>query len=219
MTDKNFDDFAERLPAYVNGTLTGADRTQVEAALAASAELREELADITAISAMVKAGVQSDLTPVDVDTRLGRLLEQTQTLAQERPRFLAQPSIWQKFATWVATPNMRPAYAMALIALAVIQGGVLTQVLNQPKPEYGSLSGSNPKALVKPQIIIQFADVAPMKQVTDLLAKEGLRLVSGPVENIYELASAGTALSDAEVEARIAKLRASPLIAFVDKAA
>jgi anti-sigma factor RsiW len=219
MTDKNFDDFAELLPAYVNGTLAGAEHTQVEAALAASVELRDELADIEAISAMVKAGVQSDLAPVDAEMRLGRVLEQTQTSAQERPRAFTQPSIWQKFATWVATPNMRPAYAMALMALVVIQGGVLTQVLNQPKPEYGSLSGGNPKALVKPQIIIQFSDAAPMKQVTDLLANEGLRLVSGPVENIFELASAGTVLSDAELDTCIAKLRASPLVAFVDKAA
>jgi anti-sigma factor RsiW len=219
MTDINFDDYAEMLPAYVNGTLALADRARLQTALAASSQLRAELAEIEAISSLVKAGAVSDPSPVDMDARLNRLLAQTQTIAQERPIVSAEPSLWQKCKSWLATPSLRPAYAMALIAVVAIQGGVLTQVLRQPSPAYGTLSGGEEKLAVKPQILIQYKDDASVKDVSALLTKEGLRVVGGPIENSYELGAKDTAFSPEALDACLIRLKASPLVSFAEKAA
>jgi hypothetical protein len=219
MTDMNFDDYAEMLPAYVNGTLAPADRVRLQSALEQSPDLRAELVEIEAISSLVKAGPVSDPSPVDMDARLNRLLAQTQTIAQVRPMVSAEPSLWQKCMNWLATPSLRPAYAMALIALVAIQGGVLTQVLRQPSPAYGTLSGGDEKQAIKPQILIQFKDDVPVKDVSALLAKEGLRMVGGPIENSYELGAKDTAFSPEALDACLIRLKASPLVSFAEKAA
>jgi hypothetical protein len=219
MTDMNFDDYAEMLPAFVNGTLAPADRARLQTELAQSPELRAELVEIEAISSLVKAGPVSDPSPVDMDGRLNRLLAQTQTIAQVRPMVSAEPSLWQKCMNWLATPSLRPAYAMALIALVAIQGGVLTQVLRQPSPAYGTLSGGDEKQAIKPQILIQFKDDASVKDVSALLAKEGLRMVGGPVENSYELSAKDTPFSPEALDACLIRLKASPLVSFAEKAA
>jgi anti-sigma factor RsiW len=219
MTDMNFDDYAELLPAYVNGTLAPVQRAQLQSALAGSADLRAELAEIEAISSLVKAGPVSNPSPVNIDARLNRLLAQTQTMAQERPIVSAEPSLWQKCMNWLATPSLRPAYAMALIALVAIQGGVLTQVLRQPSSTYGTLSGGTEKQTTKPQILIQFKDDTSVNDVSALLTKEGLRMVGGPVEDSFELAAKDTAFSPEALDACLIRLKASPLVSFAEKAA
>jgi anti-sigma factor RsiW len=219
MIDKSLDEYEDWLPAYVNGTLDRQQSHELEAALAHSQPLRVELDATRAFAALVKAGVRDDLAPADVDTRLARLMAQTADMPQERTRAVERPSMWQTFTGWLTAPSLRPAYAMALIAVVAIQGGILTQVLNQPKPDYGSLSGPEKPVPVKPQLIIQFSDTVTVKDLNALLVGERLRIIGGPVEGVYEVAPSGPALSASELEACITRLRASPRVIFVDKAA
>ena len=64
---------AELLPAYAAGELTEEELRAVEAALAASAHLREELARYQLLFALLGAAAAEELdAPADLETRIAR---------------------------------------------------------------------------------------------------------------------------------------------------
>jgi hypothetical protein len=80
--------------------------------------------------------------------------------------------------------------------------------------EYQLASG--PEGEVHASLMIQLKDDARWAAVQALLGKEGLTIVGGPSEGALSVAAP---LQGAQLDALIVRLRASPLIAVVDKAA
>ena len=97
-------DIAELLPYYANGTLDAADRTRVEAELAACASCTEELGQLTALATALRA--RAELAPPPP--------AQVFTTVVNRLDGLAAPRVLHARASWWAVPA-RYATAAALV--------------------------------------------------------------------------------------------------------
>lgn len=230
MTETEFEEVALLLPFYVNGSLGDADIARVDTALAQSPELREELADIQALSSLVSAGGQqweAERVPAGED-RLGRLMDriaaeprktaQTVTAPAEKQHVITAEHRKPGFFASLFQPAWKPAFAaMALVAMA--QGVMLYDGLGSPDNNNGEFqTASGPdnasQAVSDFRVLLRIAPSAPWADVESLLADYELTIINGPSDGVVEVA-AGTDLTVAEQKALMNSLKSSSAISDV----
>jgi hypothetical protein len=233
MTD--IDDLKMLLPFYVNGTLGAEDCARIDAGLTLSAELRNELDELNGLAQSVREGGHSMIQGEDrVEEQLQALLNDPRVAeapaAQAAPLAFASPVPPQGLLAFLNPKNWHPAVSLALAAAAVAQAGLVMGLSGEQQAgeaqiaklekrvgdlEFQLASGPGGGA-AQPDILVQVKPDASWAALSELLAAEGLTIVDGPSDNTLSLSSEleGTAL-----DAVIARLKASGLIATADKAA
>lgn len=161
MTTTDPRDLEQLLPFYINGTLTGPERAELEAALATDAKLRGEAEYLRSLREKIKHNAKVSAG----DLPLRRVQKQ---IARERKTTLA-PHWW------------RPALAAAALVI-VIQSGVLVQTFTTA-PKYEPLSAPSPA-----QFSVRFAPGASASAIQALLEEIDAQIIAGPIgPGFYEL--------------------------------
>lgn len=179
------------LPWYVNGTLDAEDRRRVEAALAASAELREELALLRSVRSTVVASTEAMPEPdpdgfarlmARIDAEPQRSPQQA-SVAAERPGWAARIGAWLE-ASW------RPALAAAAVVIAVQAAAIFALVGDRGgEATYSTASGPATEA-PQARFLVGFADGAPLSEIRALLERADAVIVKGPTADGYFIVAA-----------------------------
>ncbi|MGI3184498.1 hypothetical protein [Nioella aestuarii] len=190
----------ELLPFRANGTLEGADLAAVDAALAEDADLRAELAALTAIRQTMQAeevaspgefGLARLMRDVDAETRVA-----APVAANDNVVPLMRLRIWQVAAAVVLAVG---------IGFNLQQVGPGTAPMDSAEPAGFTLASGGSAA----DFTVVFAPDATEAELRALLLEAGLEIVSGPSAlGIY-----GLGLIDAEAsDAALAALSASAIV-------
>jgi anti-sigma factor RsiW len=164
MQDRRRDEIEQLLPGYVSGSLGPGESAAVEQALAADAELRNELRFLQALRDRLLADSRG--------ATVGRMgwhhLQRSLHAAKASP---ARPR-----SQWLA------AAGLAAAALIVVQSGLLWQA-------YASRDSYRPLASQQgADLQVRFVAGASAAQISGLLAAERLEIVSGPgAAGVYRL--------------------------------
>jgi len=169
-------DVGALIPWYLNGTLSEAERTQVEALLRESPEAESQLQMWRSVQLQVKTQPS-----VDPGTELG----------------------WQRLRRTIKHEKGREPgrlWRMALAASVLLVLGLQTSILMRQDSgaRYEPLSGT--EALENAwRVQVRFVDSATIADINALLLRLDARVVSGPSAlGIYELAIARAAVASAD---------------------
>lgn len=198
----SYQDIHELLPFRANGTLDGADLAAVDAALAEDADLRAELAALTAIRATMRAeevaspgdfGLARLMRDVDAETRVA-----APVAANDNVVPLSRLRIWQVAAAVVLAVGIG-------FNLPQIGPGSAPMERADSEPAGFTLASGGAAA----DFTVVFAPDATEAELRALLLEAGLEIVSGPSAlGIY-----GLGLIDAESsDAAFAALSASAIV-------
>jgi hypothetical protein len=187
----------ELLPWYVNGTLDGAEREEVQRALRSSLTCRLEYERLSRMQAVMQG---DDAEQAATDRGFERLMARIHASAPRRDAAGAPP----RRSLWFAQ-----AAALALAAGAAWWG---FQQVGRGPGAYETLTVEPPAASQATRLRIVFARDVPESTRAAMLSELGLRLSAPPTaDGIYTLA-----LPDgADARAMAERLRADPRIAFV----
>jgi hypothetical protein len=178
------------LPFWANGTLTGPEREQVEAALSQSADLRAEAQALLDLRDRVKSVPRPEAAG---EFGLARLMR---SIAEENGAPALPPT--------AATPGLsrlRPYLALAATAaFAAVLASALTQSLMKPAdPFYEQASGEDPT------LTVAFQPDTTAAQIAAVLRAGGLAIVDGPSSlGLYRLAVPYDTTLDAAATALLA---------------
>jgi anti-sigma factor RsiW len=177
------------LPWYVNNTLSGDERHEVEAHLAGCERCRDELAWLRAVQGSARAAQGSGAGELG----LQRLLRNVR--AQKPAR------------RW-----WRPALATAAVLVIVLQSAAILQ-LRHPNPAVLTpLGAAAPAGAV---LQVRFRDDAREGQVRALLNDLGATVIGGPgALGVYRIRVPAGGDADAAMQRALAKLQASPEVAY-----
>ncbi len=205
MTDPRDErDPAELLPWYVNGTLADDERHRVEAHLEGSPGARDEVAAWRTLGDAIRAQ-----QPVEAPAELGWRRLRREIRAQARAEAPAPPR---------ATP-WRLAFGAAAALLITVQAGLLWQA-HRGDPGVELLGGGSPGVEAPAvegalDLQLRFRDDAAWQQVAALFGSVDARVLRGPsalgVVEIRLVPAPGAH----DAQARLAQLRASPLVEHV----
>ncbi len=219
------------LPFHLNGTLPSDQRAQLDAALAASPELRAELAALTVLQLQVREqGAALTGTDQAREARLAALLEQLP--AQERaatppPRYAVPPAPSRLAAALALLTPARwvPAVALSLAVVVGVQSLALSRSrsdnaqlgtqLAQMSAQYQSASGPCADATKAGRIALELRGGATWAQISDLLDAEQLTIVNSGGFGTLTVASSA---KDQALADQIARLRKLPLVTSADAA-
>lgn len=212
------DNLAELLPFYVSGALSAADKTRVEAALAADPALREELEEVRALARLVREGGRV-FVPGDSDARLAALMGRLDRSEGPGARFTPEaPAARRDRRTPAPVAGMRRrsgnGLRLALLAaslMVVAEAGVIAVQFRSPQTYEALGEAAAPAPRAGPRLLVKFAPEAPWADIEALLADQKLAIVAGPRGGVVEAAVQDKADSDQAM----AGLRASPLVVFV----
>ena len=225
--DPDLDSLSLLLPFYVNGTLDAAACARVDAALASSAELREELVEIGRLAQGVKTGGR-ELGLGDhlrVDRVAAKLMQGTAPVPVAAP----SPTLGGMLA-FLNPRSWHPVVALSLAIAAIAQAGMIANLSGENtersseiaslekrlgEAEFQLASGPGSEAAQKGSIMVQLAPNAPWSAIEELLANEALMIVGGPSDGALLLSSDA---KDAALDRQITRLKSSSLIAAADKA-
>lgn len=196
----NDERFEELLPFYVNGTLGGEDRRYVENYLAAHPESRAELDWFGSLQSRMLE------TAPAVPETIG--LARTMQLIRGD-----QPTLSERIGAFFSnTFGMRPAFALAGLALVAVQGGVILNMLHgakQDEAEIRSLRASHVEE--GPLLKINFAPDARELDIRLLLSSVQGQLAGGP----GQLGDWYVRVPEGQQQASIGRLKANPLVESV----
>lgn len=223
--DTNLERLKDMVPFYVNGSLPDADRKLLEEALPHMPELREEIAIERAVQDRFRRGLATELqaaTPPDA-ARMERLT------AVPRPSGdnTAAPERLAGALSFLNPRNWKPAVTLALAAAAVGQLAVISgqsgtiadqgaQIARLEADNYALASGQG-ACDGEASIMVELRDDARWGEVAHLLAGERLLVTRSTAQGILMLRTVSSDPKD--IEALIARLSASSLIASVSRAA
>lgn len=175
------EDIEALLPFLANETLEGAERAEVEAAVAEDVQLASELAALRAIRANMQAE-DSEASPGELG--LARLMRDIDQEVQATPAPVADND------NVVPMRRLRMWQAAAAIVLALGLGqAVLTNAPDTPAPgsEFGLASGMDGPEAAAFRVI--FAPETSEADMRNLLLEAGLEIVAGPSSlGFYDLA-------------------------------
>lgn len=190
------------LPWYVNGTLAGDERRQVEAYLERSSHARDEVELLRALRQQVKdEAVESSPGELGLQ-RLKRQMKQEAAQPQDRMagRTITVASFWRPLAVAACLVVMVQAGIMVgLGGFGTTDGGVTTA------------TGGSPAVLQ-----VTFAPEATEQQIRDVLQQAGASIADGPTAlGVYNLRLVG---AEASVDEALATLRASgDVVTFAER--
>lgn len=190
------DRFNELLPWYVNGTLNAADREWVEQQLAEHADARAELEWCRSLQTQV----QDSAPAVPASVGLAKTLH---LIRGDRP------TLAERITAWFAGFGMRPALALAGVAVMAVQGGVILELLQGGREDSVELRAIHRDAAVAgPLLKLRFAPGATEADIRLLLVSVQGTLAGGPAAegDYFVRVPAGTEASS------IARLEKQPSV-------
>lgn len=188
--------FEELLPWYVNGSLGAEDRAFVDAYLAQHPESRSELEWYRSL----QQRVQENTPAVPATIGLARAMRLIQG---DRPTFA------ERIGAFFGNLGMRPSYAMAALAIVMVQGGVIMNLLGEAREDADQIRALNAVRVQEgPMLKISFAPDAKEADIRMLVVQVQGELAGGPGQlgDYYLRVPAG---SEA---AALAKVQAAPIV-------
>ena len=176
------DRFEELLPWYVNGSLGAEDRAFVEAYLEQHPEVRGELDWYRSLQRRVQENAPA------VPATLG-LAKAMRLIQGDRPTFS------ERVSAFFGNMGMRPAYAIAGLAIVAVQGGVILQLLGDVHDNADEIRALNAKRVDEgPMLKISFAPDAKETDIRMLVIQLRGELAGGPGQlgDYYLRVPAGT---------------------------
>jgi Putative zinc-finger len=160
--------FEELLPWYVNGTLGDADRAFVERHLAEHPESKSELDWYRSLSARMQ-----DNTPaVPATIGLGKVM----TLIRGD-----QPTLSERIGAFFGSLGLRPAVALAGVAVFAVQGAVIFGLMRDAREDAAEMRAIKATAVAEgPMLKINFAPDAKEADIRFLLMSVQGTLAGGP---------------------------------------
>jgi hypothetical protein len=196
------DRFDELLPFYVNGTLGAEDRAFVESWLDAHPTARGELDWYRSLSERLHEAAPR------VPATIG--LAKTMTLIRgDRPTWS------ERVSAFFGSFGMRPAYALAGLALIAVQGGVILNLMHSADDDAAELRSLRATATDEgPLLKLNFAPDAKEADIRHLLMSVQGRLAGGPGQlgDYYVAVPAGQEAAMAE------RLKSNPIVQAVSLA-
>jgi putative zinc finger protein len=207
------DDVWHALPFYVNGTLRGQAREDVDAHLASCMECRAELVTQTQVrDTIVREDVRQESAQASFEQLWDRISEDEAVAeAHEAKALSAAPAV----------PRARASNTMKWLVAAVIVEGIGLATLSamtwsqslSVSPDYRTLS-SQETPLPGGQIRAVFSPDLKLAEFQGLLSSSKLSVVGGPTEaGVYTLALEDTSAS---VDNALAHLRGNASVRFAE---
>lgn len=160
--------FEELLPWYVNGSLGAEDRAYVEAYLEQHPEVRGELDWYRSLQRRVQENAPA------VPATIG-LAKAMRLIQGDRPTFS------ERVGAFFGNLGMRPAYALAGLAIMAVQGGVILQLLGETHDNAEEIRALNAKRVDEgPMLKISFAPDARETDIRMLVIQLRGELAGGP---------------------------------------
>lgn len=194
------DRFAELLPWYVNGSLEAADRAWVDSYLAQHPEARAELAWYQSLQTRIHETVPAVPATIGLARAMNLIRADRPTLAE-------------RFSNFFGGFAMRPAMGLGLLALVVIQGGVIANMMNQVHEDEVEMRALRAQAVEEgPLVKVNFAPDAKESDIRLLLVSVQGTLAGGPGQlgDYYVRVPAG---KEAQAAAR---LKDKPIVQAVE---
>ena len=211
------DEIAALLPWYVSGKISAADRAKVDA----YAKLHPEVLGHIALARDEADVVFSDKSAIHVPRDALQRLQQSVSSSPTALLHGMKASLIDRIGVWLSELTPRQlAYAGTAAALAIaVQAASIGSLLSNQPSSTGYETASGPgSALGKGTFaLVAFQPAAPQSTLTAFLASNNFVIVDGPkTGGIYRLRVSDAALSDADRDAVIAKLKArGDLVSFV----
>lgn len=224
--DLDLDALKELLPFYVNGTLQGADKVDLEDALSASGELRKALEEERELQTLFNSAMEDEMAKVN-DKANQTDNQKAQSLMGEGLEDNGPDNGGlAKALSFLNPTNWAPAVTLALAAAAVgqtaalaAQSGTIDEQnsrIAQLQADNFALASGQKDCENKAAVILELSDSANWGAVNALLEAEGLTIESGNAQGVLMLEHSGEADG---LEAVIERLNASDLVASASKAA
>ena len=163
--------FQELLPFYVNGSLQGEEREWMEQQLAQHADARAELDAVRALQAGIARSLPDVPDTIGLDKVMGRIRAD-------------QPGWFGRVAAWLGLGGgLRPATALAGLALVAVQAGVIVSLVATPRDEDAGAGLRATKASAVhdgPLLKVNFAPDAKESEIRHLLVSVQGKLAGGP---------------------------------------
>lgn len=198
----NNERFAELLPWYVNGSIEAADRAWVESYLAEHPDARAELAWYQSLQKRIQETVPAVPATIGLSRAMNLIRGDRPTLAE-------------RVSALVASLGMRPAMALSLLAIIVVQGGVIVNMMNQVREDEVEMRALRAQEVQEgPLVKVNFAPDARESDIRLLLVSVQGTLTGGPGQlgDYYVRVPAGKEAQAAE------KLKGKPIVQAVELA-
>ena len=209
------DDVWHALPFYVNGTLRGQPRNDVETHLASCAECRAELATQTQVrDTILREDVRQESAQASFEQLWDRILED-EAVAEAHAAAPGDappvPSVARRAPKSNAMKWLVAAVIVEGVGLATLSAMTWSQSLSV-SPDYRTLS-TQEAPLPGGQIRAVFSPDLRLAELQGLLSTSKLSVVGGPTEaGVYTLALEDTSTT---VDAALTRLRANASVRFV----
>ena len=188
--------FEELIPWYVNGSLGAEDRAWVDAYLEQHPESRSELDWYRSL----QERVQENAPPVPATIGLARAIRLIQG---------DRPTLSERISAFFGNLGLRPSYAFAALAVVVVQGGVILNLLGDARENEEEIRALNAVSVKEgPMLKINFAPDAKEADIRMLVVQVQGELAGGPGQlgDYYLRVPAG---SEA---AALARVQAAPIV-------
>jgi hypothetical protein len=194
--------FAELLPWYVNGSIDAADRAWVDSYLRDHPEARAELAWFESLQTRIKETIPA----VPATIGLARAMH---LIRGDRP------TVAERISAFFGGLGMRPAMALSLLAIIVVQGGVIANMMSQAREDAVEMRAMRAQNVEEgPLVKVNFTPDARESDIRMLLVSVQGTLAGGPGQlgDYYVRVPAGK-----EAQAA-AKLKDTPIVQAVELA-
>ena len=225
MTNRNdFDHLYQLLPFYVNGTLSEADRSLIDAALEQSAELREALAEERQLKARIVAGIDAATQSAPEHASAREAVFKARVSASEQPTPRGSDTIdksaFAKALAFLNPTNWYPAVTLGLVIALPVQAAVIagqsSRISWLQNENYRLASGPCDDKPAAGRLLVEVSEDAGFQALASLLDSEGLTIV-GMAE--FGVLTVQSDKAGKDLAAQLERLRANPLIASADPAA
>lgn len=221
---KELDELIHLLPFYVNGTLDGADRIRVDAALPRSAELRDALLQEYAVKDRIVAGLNAVVhqSPEHETARAAMLNARASAAGAPAASatVAAKPSGMLSALSFLNPRQWHPAITLSLALAIPAQAAVIASQSSHiawlKDENFRLASGPCDDVVGGGHLLIEMKDGVRLDAVIDLLSREELEITAA--SDLGTL-TVKTTKTGADMTAQLQRLRASAIVATADPAA
>lgn len=160
--------FAELLPWYVNGSIDASDRAWVDSYLAEHPDARAELAWFRSLQSRIHETVPA----VPATIGLARAMHLIQG---------DRPTIAERISSVLSMFSFRPALALGMLAVIVVQGGLIANMMRVSQQDDAEMRALRATTVEEgPLVKINFAPDAKESEIRLLLVSVQGTLAGGP---------------------------------------